>query len=145
MPKRFQNRDPARREALISNGPGAIYRCAPGGDWSIEFFGDEVEALCGHPASDFIQNRVRSFVSVIHPDDRLDVERQVVAALARREPFELEFRIVHADGSVRWAFERGRGAEDEHGQVASWTAPSSTSPRGRPPSRASPTWPITTS
>jgi hypothetical protein len=31
----------------------------------MEFISDAVEDIAGHPANDFISNRVRSFVSVI--------------------------------------------------------------------------------
>ena len=60
---------------------------------------------------DFIDSAVRPFVSVIHPDDREQVERSVMQAVDAGRPFTLEYRIVRADGDVRWVLERGQALE----------------------------------
>jgi diguanylate cyclase (GGDEF)-like protein/PAS domain S-box-containing protein len=104
-------------EALISNVPGAIYRCSPSVDWAMEYISDEIQVISGYPAEDLIENRARTFASLIHPDDRDLVEERVAEAVARREPFEIEYRILHADGSQRWVFERGRGIIGSDGEV----------------------------
>ena len=109
--------DTNRLEALISNVPGAIYRCSPESDWAMQFLSDEIEAISGHPAAEFIGSAVRTFASVIHADDRELVEHCVGVALERHEAFELEYRLVHADGSTRWVYERGRGIFDAAGEV----------------------------
>jgi diguanylate cyclase (GGDEF)-like protein/PAS domain S-box-containing protein len=109
--------DTNRLEALISNVPGAIYRCSPESDWAMQFLSDEIEAISGHPAAEFIGSAVRTFASVIHADDREMVEHCVGVALERHDAFELEYRLVHADGSTRWVYERGRGIFDAAGEV----------------------------
>src|SRR3954451_5864752 len=91
----------------MRNVPGAIYRGAYDTDWTMDIIGDEIERISGYPASDFIDSAVRTFASVIHPDDRAMVERDVDAAVARGEPFALEYRIVHRRGEGRWVLERG--------------------------------------
>jgi signal transduction histidine kinase len=73
----------------------------------MDIIGDEIERISGYPASDFVHSAVRTFASVIHPEDRAMVERDVDAAVARGEPFALEYRIVHRGGEVRWVLERG--------------------------------------
>src|SRR5438105_10344244 len=88
--------DGRRLEALISNVPGAIYRCSPESDWAMQFLSDEIEPITGYPAAEFVASSVRTFASVIHPDDRELVEHGVGEALERREAFVLEYRIVHA-------------------------------------------------
>src|SRR5690349_7607712 len=109
--------DAGRLEALIKNVPGAIYRCSPESDWAMQFLSDEIESISGYPASDFIGSAVRTFASVIHPDDRQAVEQDVADALERRDAFVLEYRLQHADGSIRWVYERGRGSFDAAGDV----------------------------
>ena len=110
--------DSARLRALVMNVPGAIYRCSPSHDWAMEFISDEVESISGHPASEYVNNNVRTFASVICPDDRTAVEDAVGAALDRGEPFEVEYRITHRDGSIRWVYERGQGILGPDGEVA---------------------------
>jgi PAS domain S-box-containing protein len=104
--------------ALVANIPGALYRCACDSDWTMEWLSDEIETISGYPASDFIHNSVRTFASVIHPDDRKQVERLVTEAVSRGRPFSLEYRIQRRDGQVRWALERGQA--DESGGGRRW-------------------------
>ena len=66
-----------RFRTLLLNIPGAMYRCAARSNWDMEFISDNVEAISGYPASDFIGSRVRTFASVIHPEDRQAVEMGV--------------------------------------------------------------------
>jgi hypothetical protein len=61
--------------SLARNIPGAIYRCALDADWTMHVIGDEIERITGYPADDFVENRRRTYGSVIHPDDRPHVER----------------------------------------------------------------------
>jgi diguanylate cyclase (GGDEF)-like protein/PAS domain S-box-containing protein len=106
-----------RFRTLLLNIPGAMYRCAAKSDWDMEFISDNIEGMSGYPASDFIGSRVRTFASLIHPDDRQGVEDAVDDALGRREPFILEYRIVRADGGVGWVYEKGQGVFGQDGEV----------------------------
>src|SRR5262249_17757386 len=94
--------------ALVANVPGAIYRCALDQDWTMTMISDEIERISGYPPSDFVHNRARTFASIIHPDDRADVEREVRAATREDRPYALEYRIVRHDGEVAWVLERGQ-------------------------------------
>jgi PAS domain S-box-containing protein len=102
-----------RFRSLVSNIPGAVYRCACDPHWTMEFLSDGIQDLCGYPASEFLGNRVRSYASVIHPDDRATVERQVHEAVAQRRPYVIEYRLLHSNGDVRWVYEKGRGVFED--------------------------------
>jgi diguanylate cyclase (GGDEF)-like protein/PAS domain S-box-containing protein len=106
-----------RFRTLLLNIPGAMYRCAARSNWDMEFISDNIEAMSGYPASDFIGSRVRTFASVIHPEDRQMVEMVVDEALGRREPFILEYRIMRADGGIAWVYEKGQGVFGPDGKV----------------------------
>ena len=58
-----------------------------------------------------------SFVSRIHPDERVAVQAAFERARVSQETFEIEHRIVLPDGKVRWVIVRGRCLWDEHGNV----------------------------
>jgi PAS domain S-box-containing protein len=111
--------EPNRRDvelaALVANVPGAIYRCALDPDWTMAMISDEIERISGYPASDYILNRARSFASVIHPDDRADVDREIRTATRENRTYALEYRIVRADGTVAWVLERGQLVVDSDG------------------------------
>jgi PAS domain S-box-containing protein len=93
--------------SLARNIPGAIYRCALDRDWTMQLIGEEIERITGYPAEDFVENRRRTFVSLIHVEDRDRVERTVWEAVQAGRPFELEYRVVTASGEERWVLERG--------------------------------------
>jgi PAS domain S-box-containing protein len=102
--------------SLVANVPGVVYRCACDADWTMEWLSDEIEELCGYPASDFLAGRTRTFTSVIHPDDRELVERSVQAGVRAGRPYTVEYRIVHRSGDVRWVLERGQAADAGDGR-----------------------------
>jgi diguanylate cyclase (GGDEF)-like protein/PAS domain S-box-containing protein len=104
-------------DSLVANVPGAIYRCALSSDWEMEFMSDGIEQITGYPAAEFIGNEARTYASVIHPDDSRAVEDEVEACVARREPFILEYRVITADGDLRWVHEQGRAIFGDDGEV----------------------------
>ena len=106
----------SRFRRMVANLPGVVYRCRYDADWTMRFMGDEIEHLSGYPASDFIDNRVRSFASVIHPDDRADT-CAIKEQIAHKDVFELTYRLQHADGHSVWIREKGRGEYDGQGKL----------------------------
>ena len=106
----------AQFKALASNIPGVVFRSLIDDDWTEVFISDGIEQLTGYPASDFVDNRIRSCASVIHPDDRALCERVTQDAVANRRPYYLEYRVLHKDGSVRWASERTQPVYDDNGR-----------------------------
>ena len=106
----------SRFRGLVANLPGVVYRCDHDADWSMRYVSEEIASLTGYPASDFIDNRVRSFASIIHPDD-LALTYQTMDAVERQESFELTYRLQHADGHSVWVREKGRGEYDQGGQL----------------------------
>src|ERR1041385_281040 len=58
--------------------------------------------------------RDRSFTR-IHPDDNDRVMRAIDDAVASRGEYSLEYRVVRADGEIRWLQDRGRVVVDDDG------------------------------
>jgi PAS domain S-box-containing protein len=106
-----------RLQALITNVPGAIYRCANDADWTMKLISDEIVRISGYPVSDFINSKVRSYTSVIHPDDREQVDRGVQHGVQQGQVFSLEYRIIRADGTLAWVLERGQQIRDSNGRI----------------------------
>jgi PAS domain S-box-containing protein len=57
------------------------------------------------------------FLSLIHPDDRGRMDRELAQSLKQGGDYELDFRIVRPDGGVRWLLSRGRVIADETGKA----------------------------
>jgi PAS domain S-box-containing protein len=53
----------------------------------------------------------------LHPDDRDRTVKGLNSAIEQGREFELEYRIVRPDGSVRWIAGQGRASYDGNGQI----------------------------
>lgn len=104
-----------RFRGLVTNIPGAVYRTRIGEVWVIEYVSDNIAEITGYAASQFIENRQRTFTSLILEDDRALCNQHIERALAQQETFEVEYRIRHRDGSIRWVHEKGKASYSEEG------------------------------
>jgi PAS domain S-box-containing protein len=102
---------------LLGNIPGVFYRCANDAAYTMEFISAPIQDLSGYPASDFIGNKVRTYASIIHADDMVLVNKAVEDGLNQRRAYVIEYRVVHLDGSHRWAREYGQGIFGEAGEL----------------------------
>lgn len=104
-------------QSLIKNIPGVVYLCNCDSARTMHYIIKEIENAAGYPASDFINNNVRSFTSIIHPDDRARVAGAIEKAVAANKPYELEYRIMRRDGKIIWVQEKGRKVHSENHTV----------------------------
>ncbi|MGM0451562.1 MAG: PAS domain-containing sensor histidine kinase [Thermodesulfobacteriota bacterium] len=114
-----QRKTEERLRTMTQNVPGVVYRCKMDSFWTMFFISDAISDLTGYKASDFIHNEKRSYADVIDPQDRRMVEDQVSQAVSENRPFAIEYRIIHADGSPRWVYEKGiaaAGEQSDNGQ-----------------------------
>ena len=104
-------------QVLVDNIPGITYRCKADKDWTMLFMSGSIDPLSGYPASDFINNKVRSYASVIHPDDQQRLEDEVDAAVKAHRNWLLQYRVIHRTGQIRWVEERGQAEYNNNGDV----------------------------
>ncbi|HEX6913100.1 MAG TPA: PAS domain S-box protein, partial [Longimicrobium sp.] len=104
-------------ETLLSNLPGMAYRCRNEAAWTLEFASRGAEALTGWRPEDLVGSARVAFADLVHPDDRAHLWQTVQAAIARDEPFEVEYRLVRRDGRVCWVAEQGRAVRDGDGEA----------------------------
>src|SRR5262245_49882453 len=103
-------------ESLVGNLPGAVYRGDWNADWTMNFMSDGIHGIVGHPSRSFLPGGGVTYGSLIHADDAKLVEDAVAAAANRDEPFTIEYRVRHKDGSERWVFEKGRVIKSADGK-----------------------------
>jgi PAS domain S-box-containing protein len=75
-----------------------------GTDGRCEWFNQGWLAFTGRTLE---EERAAGCSGSVHPDDARQRERVFGAALERREPFEVEYRLRRADGRYRWMLDRG--------------------------------------
>jgi PAS domain S-box-containing protein len=102
---------------LVNNLPGAVYRRANDADWTMEFLSDAIVEITGYPAGAFTNQRWLTLTSLMPQEDAISVRQNIAHALAAKQPYIVEYRLLHADGSTRWVYEKGQGLYDEAGHL----------------------------
>ena len=104
-------------KTLLANVDGMVYRRRLDADWTMEFVSQGCLRVTGHQPADILFSQSVAYDDLTLADDRLWVREAIRCAVAEFRSFDLEYRIVHADGSVRWVWERGTGVIDVEGRA----------------------------
>lgn len=88
-------------------------------EWNVQTglntWSSELEAVHGLQPGEFGSTQ-KSWEQLVHPDDRERAKAHVNRAFETFEPTEGEWRVVWADGTVRWLFGRFQVFKDATGQ-----------------------------
>lgn len=95
-----------RLSTLVSHLPGMAYRCRNDRDWTPEFVSVAVKDITGYDPEELYSGRVK-WTEVRHPEDTDRVWEAVKKALKEAGSYDVEYRILHKDGSERWVWEQG--------------------------------------
>jgi PAS domain S-box-containing protein len=95
-----------RLATVLGNIPGAVYRCELNVPWCVAFLSEGAEGLTGYPAENFLSGGLH-WADIVLPEDLPAVDRAVQAGIAERRHYEIQYRIRHRDGGVRWVQEKG--------------------------------------
>lgn len=67
--------------------------------------------------SETVEPSYESFLSLVHPDDRVIADRRVAAMHGGIDTFANELRIIRPDGELLWINSRARATRDETGNI----------------------------
>ena len=102
---------------LVSNLPGMVYRCINDPGWTMEYVSLGSLILTGYAPDVFTGSKPQvSYGSIIHPEFQDWVWHEIQDKIHSNEPFELEYKILHRNGSERWVWERGLMVAGEDGE-----------------------------
>jgi PAS domain S-box-containing protein len=113
MPDRINNENFQRgTEApafgtLAVNIPGIVYRVYLGERGRMAFFNGMLQQMTGYKADELTTGNVCSIDPIIFSEDRSSVLQAVNDAIRNNLPFEVEYRIHHKNGSLRYFLEKG--------------------------------------
>lgn len=97
--------------------PGLVYRCRYLENQLVALYVSQgAFDLTGYHPADF-SSGVITFTALTHPDDLERVTRDTRAALHERRAVEVEYRLLHRDGTEKWVLSRARGVYTAEGQV----------------------------
>ena len=116
---RLQQAHQAMRESeerfrtFISAISNVVYRMSP--DWSEMRYLDGKEFIAD--TRDSIPTWVDKY---IHPEDQRDVMAAIQRSIQSKTIFELEHRVIRADGSPGWIYSRAVPIFDEQREILEW-------------------------
>ncbi|MFT5470616.1 MAG: PAS domain S-box-containing protein [Verrucomicrobiales bacterium] len=99
--------------SLMRNIPGIVHRGLPDEDRTMLIVGEGVSELTGYTAKEYLEKNGITPAHSIHPDDRKRVRVAIESSTGDSEGFNLEYRMLHRDGSTLWVHERGRVINDD--------------------------------
>jgi PAS domain S-box-containing protein len=95
----------ARTTVIVENSPVVLVQWRPGDGWPVEFVSDNITQF-GYSADEFHSGRLR-WADILTPEDRVRMEQETARdRAAGRQQLRQEYRIVTADGRVRWMEDR---------------------------------------
>lgn len=102
-----------RSRAFLSATSDVVYSMSP--DWSEMRYleGKEFIANTTDPSRNWLEK-------YIHPDDQPQVLAVIGEAIRTKNIFELEHRVIRADGSMGWTFSRAIPILDARGDIIEW-------------------------
>ncbi len=106
----------ASYRTLAENLPGIVYHLTLGELGKMTFVNDMVRVMTGFSPAELTEGEVCSIEPLIVPEDREGVMRTVERAIERQKPFEVEYRVKHKDGGIRYFLERGRPGRGSQGE-----------------------------
>ncbi len=101
----------ARFSTLVRNIPGAVFRRAIAFPWPTTFISDGVESIAGYSPERFSDTGDMVWGDLVLAEDLANLKTAIAMGSALQHPYEIEYRIIHGDGSVRWVYEKGRAID----------------------------------
>ncbi len=94
--------------SLADNVPGAVYKMDPQTNEFV-YLSDEFETITGYAPPLFLGDNRRTYEEIIYEKDREKTIASYDQAISEERVFSSEYRIVRADGSLRWVQGRAQG------------------------------------
>ena len=103
---------------IINNLRGVVFRCNNDRNWTMQYISDGIYELAGYLPNEFINNKIRTYSSIIDPEDVNMVWNTIHDALETGYLYTIEYRIITSSGNRKWVWERGRGYYEDEKLVA---------------------------
>ena len=102
---------------FLGNFPGGMFRYLAEGPDTLDCVSAGMLSLFGcADAAAFSELTGDTFTGLVHPDDRERVLREIREQVAERNDDHVRYRILRADGEVRWVEDWGHLAADAEGR-----------------------------
>ena len=102
-----------RLQYLLTSSPAVIFSTKPSEDFANTFISENVKAMVGYEAREFLEDP-NFWLSRVHPDDIERVHWEL-SKLSHQEYISFEYRFLHVNGIYHWFYEQVRLIHDDTG------------------------------
>jgi PAS domain S-box-containing protein len=92
------------------------YSAPPSEQPQVICFSRRIEELTGYIADQILADQ-QLWMNMVYPADRDRVFAVFAQCKNRGMPFEIGYRLIHKDGSLRYVIDRGEAVFDDQGQM----------------------------
>ncbi|MDF2632912.1 MAG: Two-component sensor histidine kinase, partial [Caproiciproducens sp.] len=110
------NRTKAELETFVAGLPGGAFRYRADGKTDFQFVSDGLLKILGYSKEEFVQKFSNSFENMIYEEDRKKTLNSIHQQIEKGQFAEVKYRIVTADGCIRWMLNRAQIVTDVDGQ-----------------------------
>jgi diguanylate cyclase (GGDEF)-like protein/PAS domain S-box-containing protein len=105
-----------RDRELFTKGPVTVFRRRIDAGWPIEYASKTV-AQFGYEAADLVRQQT-FYTSLIHPNDLERIRQAEFSTSGNRYTYlGIDYRLIRADGQVRWVYDYSIPVRDESGCI----------------------------
>ena len=102
-------------ETFVANLPGGAFRFSADEKAEIQFVSNGLLKMLGYTLDQFLSKYDRSFYNMIYEEDRLQTINSIHHQIAKANFAEVKYRIVTAEGKIRWLLNRAKAVTLEDG------------------------------
>ncbi|HEY7547578.1 MAG TPA: PAS domain S-box protein [Blastocatellia bacterium] len=118
LDRRRRRQVETRFQTLIESLPEIVYMAEAQPPYGVVYLGPQARRL-GYWIEDG-RSAPALWSDLVHPEDRQRVLGEIESARGKKDRFEIQYRVVKRDGSVRWIHDRGTLLLDTEGKPLYW-------------------------
>ncbi len=104
-------------DSIMLASKSFVYRCESDDHDTMRYMSGCVRDVTGFYPEQLLNNRERSYASIVHPEDMQRTDDLIEAAIAENRSWDMDYRLLRPDGSDVLVRERG-AAVYEDGELA---------------------------
>jgi PAS domain S-box-containing protein len=108
-----------RNRTLIEQLPMIVYVNSPDDISHTTYVSPQIRTILGYTPKDWVTDPT-FWQKVLHPEDRGDVLERLKQINITNEPFDMEFRMLAADGHIVWLRDQAIPVKDPAGRPLYW-------------------------
>lgn len=87
---------------LIDSLPGIVFSRNQDSQWSMTYLSEGCFALTGHTSDELVGSERSSYKTLIHAEELAKVDKAIETALAKKQPYVVEYQIYTKSGQEKW-------------------------------------------